>query len=69
MNLKYRFSAAALTLVVCLALAPVTAAKPADNRDRFEPRDRILRIVKRIKDFIGRISSQDEYPHPPIPKP
>ena len=68
MNLKYRrLSAAALTLVFCLAATPVTLAKPAGERFRFEPRDPIVRIVKKIKDFLTRISSEDDFPEPPRP--
>lgn len=70
MNLKYRrLSAAALTLVFCLTVAPITEAKPVQNRDRFEPRERIVKIVKRIKDLVWRISSFDDGPQPPNPNP
>lgn len=68
MKLKYRrWGAAALALAVCLSVAPITTAKPAENRSRFEPRDPIVRIVKRIKDFLTRIGSQEDLPIPPIP--
>ena len=69
MNSKFRrLSAAALTLVLCLAISPITAAKAArDRRDRFERVDPIVRIVNRIKQFFGRISSLDDFPGPPNP--
>ena len=69
MNLKYRrLSAAALTLVFCLTVAPITAAKSArDRHDRFERRDPIVRLISRIKELLGRISSQDDFPGPPNP--
>lgn len=62
-----RWGAAALALVVCLSVAPLTTAKPTEDRNRFEPRERIVRIVKRIKDFLNRIGSQEDLPQPPIP--
>jgi hypothetical protein len=68
MNLKYRrVSAAALALVFCLAVTPVAIAKPAGERFRFEPRDPIVRIVKKIKNFLTSISSEDDFPEPPRP--
>lgn len=70
MKLKYRrMSAAALTLVFCLSVAPMAAAKADRDRDRnrIEPPDRIVRLVTRIKNLLGRISSQDDFPGPPNP--
>lgn len=70
MKLKSRrWGAAALALIVCLAVAPTSSAKPSEGRFRLEPPERIVRIVKRIKDFLNRISSQEDFPQPPIPKP
>lgn len=68
MNRNYRrLSAAALTLVFCLAAAPVTTAKPARDRDRFDPSNPIIRIIHKVKVFLGRITALDDYPGPPIP--
>ena len=68
MNLKYRrLSAAALTLVFCLAISPGAIAKPAKDRQRVDPADPIVRIIKRIKIFIGQITTLDDFPGPPHP--
>jgi hypothetical protein len=72
MKLEYRrVSAAALTLIFCLSVAPLVSAKAARDRDRergrIEPPERIVRIVKRIKDILNRIASQEDLPQPPIP--
>lgn len=71
MKLKYRrVSAAALTLIFCLSVAPVVAAKANRDRDRdrfrIEPPQQIVRIVKRIKNIL-KISSQEDLPQPPRP--
>jgi hypothetical protein len=72
MKLKYRrVSAAALTLIFCLSVAPVLAAKANHDRDsdriRIEPPAPIVRIVKRIKNILQRISGQEDLPQPPVP--
>jgi hypothetical protein len=69
MNLKYhRLSAAALTLVFCLAITPGTVASPAKDRHR-DPVNPIAGIVKKIKTFFGQITALDDFPTPPYPKP
>ena len=70
MKLKYRrVSAAALTLIFCLSVAPMMAAKAIRDRDRnrIEPPEQVVRIVKRIKDLFKRISTQEDFPQPPVP--
>lgn len=78
MNHKYRrLSAAALAFVFCLMVVPVTTAQSARNRDRFEVREPIfrapiVRIVQKIKLFLGQITRgqitlEDEVPGPPHP--
>lgn len=70
MKLKNRrWGATVLALIVCLSVAPISSAKPSESRYRLEPPERIVRIVKRIKDFLNRISSQEDLPQPPTPKP
>lgn len=67
MNRNYRrVSAAALALVLCLAATPIVTAKPAPNRDRFAPADPIVKVISKIKNFLGRIVTFDE-PGPPHP--
>jgi hypothetical protein len=68
MNLKYRrLSAAALTLVFCLVVAPRATAKAAKDRYRVDPVDPIVRIIKKIKVFIGQITTLEDFPGPPHP--
>ncbi|HEX6641246.1 MAG TPA: hypothetical protein VF215_09040 [Thermoanaerobaculia bacterium] len=62
-----RLSASALTLVFCLAVAPLATAKPTRDRERFDPADPIVRIIKKVKNFIGRITALDDFPGPPVP--
>ena len=62
----YRTGAAALTLVVCLSVAPVaTAARPGDG---FDFRDRIAKIIKKLRN-LPRIFILEDYPGPPKPSP
>jgi hypothetical protein len=74
MKLKYRrVSAAVLALVVCLSVAPAGSARANHDRERYrdrdrvEPREQVIRIVKRIKNLLGRMSAEDDYPQPPRP--
>ena len=68
MNRNYRrMGAAALLLVFCLTAAPITNAKPVKNRDRFDVREPIVRLVNKIKNLLNRIGTLDEFPGPPVP--
>jgi hypothetical protein len=58
---------AALALVVCLSYSPTATAISARDRDAITgPRERIVRIVKKVKNFFRGISSHDEW-IPPKP--
>jgi hypothetical protein len=58
---------AALVLFVFLAVSPVAFAAPRQDRgDAMVPRDRVVRIVKKIKNLVRGFVSQDEW-LPPKP--
>lgn len=66
MKIKYcRSGAAALLVVVCLAVSPVATAAPFFGRD-LDVRDRVERIVMKIKKIFN-ISSLDNSIVPPKP--
>lgn len=67
--MKHRayLSAAALTLVLCLSVAPMAVAAPQSRDDQFTVRDRIEHVIKKIRRFFGGITSLDELPLPPRP--
>ena len=68
MNRKYS-RVAALALFLYLSLSPVASAAPRRDRDGIvDPGERIVRIVKKIKNFFHGFTSQDEV-NPPTPKP
>ncbi|HYI08238.1 MAG TPA: hypothetical protein VEK57_04125 [Thermoanaerobaculia bacterium] len=61
-----RVSVAALTLVVCLSLAPVaTAAVSRDHDD--DLRAKIVRMLKKAQKFFGSITSLEDNITPPRP--
>ncbi|MFL6246612.1 MAG: hypothetical protein ACJ74H_11345 [Thermoanaerobaculia bacterium] len=67
MNRQY-LRVAALAVFLYLSLAPVASAAPRRDRDLIlDPGDRIVRIIKKVKNFFRGISSQDDYPLPPRP--
>jgi hypothetical protein len=60
---------AALALFLYLSLSQAaTAAPPRDREAIVNPGERIVRIVKKIKNYFHGITSQDELT-PPTPKP
>lgn len=63
----YSRRAAAIVLAVALSLPSVAIASPFE---REHPRDRrdIVRIIKKIQKLFG-ISTNDDLPLPPPPKP
>jgi hypothetical protein len=68
MNRNYT-RVAALALFLYLSISP--AAHAASRRDRdliTDPGERVVRIVKKIKNFFRGFTSQDDL-GPPIPKP
>ena len=58
---------AALALFLCLTLSPVALAAPRRDRERFDPSEPVVRIVKKVKNFFRGLASQDDYPLPPRP--
>jgi hypothetical protein len=55
-------------LVFCLAGTPLASAKPFREGADPDPGERVVRVVKKIKKFFG-ISTLDDFPEPPRPKP
>ena len=70
MNRNYS-RVAALALFLYLSLSPIATAAPRRDRDGIvDPGDRIVRIVKKVKNFFRGFTSQDELnPPTPTPKP
>lgn len=68
MNRKY-LRVAALALFLYLSVTPAAIAAPQRDRDVIAgPGERVVRIVKKIKNFFRGFTSQDEWT-PPLPKP
>lgn len=66
---RYYLRAAALALFLYLSLSPGVAA-PREDRSKIDRRDdRIVRIVKKVKNFLRGITSLEDFPLPPTPKP
>ena len=62
----YRLSAAALALLVCLSVTPVTAAaEPSLGGSGF--RQDIIRIFKKIQKKLSGITTLTDFPLPPKP--
>jgi hypothetical protein len=59
--------AAAVALAVALSLPTVAMALPQE-RERSRDRSEIVRIIKKIQRLLG-ISTNDDLPLPPFPKP
>lgn len=68
MNRRY-LRVAALAAFLYLSLSPIASAAPRGDRDRdrLDPRERIVKIVKKVKNFFRGISSQEDLPLPPTP--
>lgn len=60
-----RSSAAALVLLVCLSVAPIAAANGRDTGRDFS--ERVRRIIQKIQQIAGGITSNSNYPTPPKP--
>jgi hypothetical protein len=67
MNRNFR-SVAALVLFLYLSVSPAAVAGPRRDRDA-DPGDRIVRIIKKVKQIVHGFTSQDDQTLPPIPKP
>jgi len=60
----------ALALFLYLSVSPAANAASQKDRDLIsEPRERVVRIVKKIKNFFRGIGSQDDQQLPPTPRP
>ncbi len=68
MNRKYS-RVAALVVFLYLSLTPVAQAASRRDRDLIsDPGERVVRIVKKIKNFFRGFTPQDEQV-PPTPRP
>lgn len=63
----YSRRAAAIVLAVALSLPSVVLASPRE-RERGRDKQEIVRIIKKIQKLLG-ISTNDDLPLPPPPKP
>jgi hypothetical protein len=61
---------AALALFLYLSTSQAAVAAPRGDRDAIvDPGDRIVRIVKKVKNFFRGFTSHDDTSIPPVPKP
>lgn len=67
MNRNYS-RVAALAFFLYLSLSPVATAAQRDRDSIVDPGERIVRIVKKIKNYFRGITSQDDLT-PPTPRP
>jgi hypothetical protein len=69
MNRNYS-RVAALVFFLYLVVSPAVMAMPRRDRDAFAaPSERIVRIVKKIKNVFRGFTSQEDTQVPPVPKP
>ncbi len=61
---KFRVSAAALALAICVSISPIATAAPADRE--MDVRERIVRVIKKVQRLLG-IGTCEETPLPPRP--
>lgn len=61
---SYRLSAAALTLVICVSIAPASYA--GKQNKEFEVREKVVQLLKKVQRFFG-ITSLNDFPVPPRP--
>lgn len=67
MNRKYS-RVAALAIFVCLTFSPDATAKAARDRDAIGgPGERVVRVVKKVKDFFRGFTSDNDGWVPPVP--
>ena len=64
---RHHLRIAALALFLYLSLSPDASAAPRRDRERFDPSERVVHIIKKVKNFFRDITSQDDYPLPPRP--
>lgn len=62
-----RAGVAALLLVVCLTIAPIALAVPVSRDEPFDVREEIIRIISKIRKFVGGIGLTEDQPLPPRP--
>jgi hypothetical protein len=68
MKLKYT-RVGALALFLYLAVSPTAIAAPRDRNAIGDPIERVVRVVKKVKNFFRGYTSQEDGHVPPIPKP
>lgn len=68
MNRKYS-RVAALAIFLCLSVSPVSMAAQRDRDVIDGPRERVVRIAKKIKNLVRGFITQDDSLYPPVPKP
>ena len=67
MNRKY-LRVAALAIFLYLLVSPIATAATLRDRDVADPGERVVRVVKKIKNFFRGLTTHDEW-NPPLPKP
>ncbi len=69
MNRNYS-RVAALALFLYLSVVPTTLTAAPRDRDTFVgPGERVVQIVKKIKNLFRGFTAQDDGLYPPVPKP
>jgi hypothetical protein len=68
MNRNYS-RVAALALLLSLVSPAAMAALPRDRDAVAGPSERVVRIVKKIKNIFRGITAHDDGLYPPVPKP
>jgi hypothetical protein len=69
MNRKYS-RIAALALFVCLTVSPAALAAPRRDQARVSnPGDQVARVIKKLKNFIRGVTTQEDTGSPPVPTP
>lgn len=67
MNRQY-LRVTALALFLYLAASPIASAEARVDRSSIvDPGQRIVRIIKKVKNLFRGFASEDEYPLPPRP--
>jgi hypothetical protein len=59
--------AAAVALAVALSL-PVFAAPSKQDRERSRDKSAVVQVIRKVQRLLG-ISTNDDLPQPPVPKP
>ena len=60
-------NAVVLALVICLSAVPASAAEPLHRDYEYEVRERVVRVIKKVRQFFGGITGLEDVPMPPRP--